>query len=562
MSTNDQILLNEQLAQLKNERYPEASDDEFFTYFSAEQILKNYELSDEEILDGVVDGSGDGGIDAIYVFINEELVHDDTVQYERKRDSKIDVIIIQAKNARGFQEKAIENFISSTRDLFDLSKNTKELIDVYNEDLIRKVTLFRETCSTMASRFPKISISFYYASKGLEIHPNVNRKVDALKTEVSRQFNQANFNFEFVTASKLIEYSRANKISTAELILNDTPISTEDGGYIALVQLPYYYSFLVDKKGDLINSFFDANIRDYQGDNLVNKAIAETLNSKEKEEDFWWLNNGVTITTTEAIIMSKKIHIKDPQIVNGLQTSYLIYKYFKEIKDKNDKRSILVRIVKPANEKSRLKVIKATNSQTQIPPTSIISTDTIHRDIEEYLLTKGYFYDRRKNYYKNQNKPINKIISIPLMAQIVISILDQKPNYSRARPATLLNNRDNYERIFSSKYSLDFYYKSTYLYGLVDKYLENNNFRKLTKLQKGDIKFHVLTYLSVIASKVIKPNEEQIARLDLNEVTPDLIIRSIQFVFQIYIDNGGTNKYSKSQEFVDAILDSLQNALR
>ena len=97
--------------------------------------------------------------------------------------------------------------------------------------------------------------------------------------------------------------------------------------------------------------------------------------------------------------------MEDPQIVNGLQTSTEIYNYCKESDETNDERKILVRVMVPTEDESRDRIIKATNSQTVVLLSSLRATDKIHRDIEEYLRPRGLFYDRRKNYYRNEGKP-------------------------------------------------------------------------------------------------------------------------------------------------------------
>ncbi|GAI16788.1 unnamed protein product, partial [marine sediment metagenome] len=67
-------------------------------------------------------------------------------------------------------------------------------------------------------------------------------------------------------------------------------------------------------------NLFEANVRDYQGKVEVNKAIGNTLLSAYSE-DFWWLNNGVTVVASQASLSGKTLVVEDPQIVNGLQTS-------------------------------------------------------------------------------------------------------------------------------------------------------------------------------------------------------------------------------------------------
>ncbi|MCG8347942.1 MAG: AIPR family protein [Chloroflexales bacterium] len=99
----------------------------------------------------------------------------------------------------------------------------------------------------------------------------------------------------------------------------------------------------------------------------------------------------------------------------------------------------------------RDKIIRATNRQTSITSSSFRATEPVHREIEDYLLTLGYYYDRRKNAYKREGKPADKIISIDRLAQAVLAILKQEPHTARARPTTAIKDKRDYKRIFSGK---------------------------------------------------------------------------------------------------------------
>lgn len=161
--------------------------------------------------------------------------------------------------------------------------------------------------------------------------------------------------------------------------------------------------------------------------------------------------------------------------MNGLQTSSEIYRYFKEnpqiIKD-DESRNVLVRVIVPSSEEVRDKIIKATNSQTQIPKSSLRATDPIHRQIETYLKTKEYYYDRRKNFYKNEGKKPKQIISIPFMSQCLISVLMQKPDYARARPSSLLDDDSSYNLLYSEKTPLNVFYIVSHIGKKLKRYIE------------------------------------------------------------------------------------------
>lgn len=562
MSTNQQIILNTVLEQQKTTLDSTLKEDDYFHLFVTEQVLKNFELSYDELEEGIVDNGGDGGIDSIYTFVNTELIQRDSVLLDGKRNSIIDVFIIQSKNSNGFGETPIEKCVSSANDLFDFTKTADSLRTVYNSDLLTNREVFRKQYLHLASKFPILKFHYFYASKGVEVHENVARKVENLREIINKHFDKAELKFEFLTAGALIELSRREQIKTKGITLLDNPISTQDGGYIAIAPLKNYFDFISDDNEDLIKYFFDSNIRDYQGNVDVNSGIKETLMASSPSEDFWWLNNGVTITASDASFSSKILQIEEPQIVNGLQTSFEIYNYFRINKVEIEQRNVLIRVVKTKDEKSRLKVIKATNSQTNIPPASLRATDPIHRDIEDYLLAKGFYYDRRKNYHKNQLRPINKIISIPYLSQIVMGVLQQKPDYARARPSTIIKNNTDYEGIFNTTVPIELYYKLIQVHQTVEIALKNHTSPKLTRPQIGDIKFHVTMYLVCRLTNKLKPKSQEIAEMNLAEMSNELISESIDNSYIVYDAMGGNNGVAKGKEFVQEVLGQLKDNLR
>ncbi len=561
MASNNQIILETLINQNKDKLYPDLSINNYFPLFVTGQLLKDLELSYDEIEEGIVDSGGDGGIDSIYTFVNQQLIQRDSDLIEGKRYPIIDVYIIQSKNVNGFGETPIEKCNSSAIDLFDLDKSINSLRTVYNSNLLANVEVFRKQYLHLASKFPLLKFHYFYVTKGSEIHPNVSRKVNTLVTTIQNHFDKAEVYFDFITAKKLIDLSRKEQLLSKDISLSDNPISTQDGGYVAIVPITQYFDFITDYNGDLIRYFFDANIRDYQVNVDVNKEIRKTLLEQDPSEDFWWLNNGITITAIDATFASKKLHIQDPQIVNGLQTSFEIFKYFSENKIEKENRNVLLRVIKVQDEKSRLSVIKATNSQTNIPPASLRATDPIHKDIEEYLQSKGYFYDRRKNYYKNQGKPIKKIISIPYLAQIITGIYNQKPDYARARPSTLIKNNTDYKNIFNDSLTLDMYYKGILIQEKVDKNLKLFDAPALSRAHIGDIKFHVSMYVTCILCNKIKPSSTDIGLINITNLTDDNLNRAIENTYLVYDIMGGTNSVAKGKEFVSEVLGQVKEHL-
>lgn len=560
MSTNHQIIVQTLVEQKHQELAPEKSISDFFHIFSTEQILKDYDLNYEEIENGITDGGNDGGIDGIYTFVNGELIQNIDDIVDAKRNAVLELIILQTKFTNGFSETPIEKCNSSAIDLLDLSKDIDTLRTVYNSELVKQVKVFREQYKKIISKFPLLTISYFYCTKGVEIHPNTDRKKELLKSTINNLFSDAKFEFEFITAQKLLELSRKEQTRVKQIELNDNPISTKDEGYIALATLKSYFNFITNPSKILVKYFFDANVRDYQGGVEVNQGIKETLNT-ESEEDFWWLNNGITITSSKATYSGKTLTIEDPQIVNGLQTSFEIYNYFKKNPDNEEKRNLLIRVITTKSEKSRLKVIRATNSQTRVPLASLRATEDIHRDLEDFLATKGFYYDRRKNFYKNQGKPINKIISIEFLGQVIMGMVLQEPDYARARPSSLLKNDVDYKRVFSHDYPIELYWKCIEIQKRVEDVLKSCDYN-FTTTQIGDIKFHVSLYLITGITNKQKPNPMQISEINLEDVTDEKIKSSIDNVYVLYDSLGGTNAVAKGKELVEELKELINDNIK
>ncbi len=61
MTTNDRIILDEVLKQRQMEIDPNTDPSSSFEFFTAEQVLKDFDLSYDEIESGLVGDGGDGG---------------------------------------------------------------------------------------------------------------------------------------------------------------------------------------------------------------------------------------------------------------------------------------------------------------------------------------------------------------------------------------------------------------------------------------------------------------------------------------------------------------------
>lgn len=552
--TNNQILLKECIKQEFEESSGYNDISTYFEHFAASQVLKDFNLSDEEIDSGNSGGGNDGGCDNLYIFLNGELITADQVDgLNATKGSYLDFFILQSKNTTSFGEDALMKWKTVSGNLLDMSKTLDSFSNRYNETTIESFGLFRDVIAKLVRSQVKVRFFYYYITLGTEIHSNVTMQAEELNTLVKEYYPSSEVNVRFITADQLMDMYNADSETRVNLELADQPISLSENEYISLVKLGTYFRFITDDNLFLRKTFFEANVRDYQGHNSVNSSIANTLEG-EGNEDFWWLNNGVTILSTDIkLITNKSLQVVNPEIVNGLQTSRVIYNYFSERSGRidEDNRTILVRVIRPESEESRDNIIFSTNNQTSIPKSSLRVTDTIHLQIEMYFKNRGLYYDRRKNYYKNQKKKAVDIISVSFLAQCLISIVLRKPDFARARPSTLLTDEGTYKYLYEDNQDLEAYYKAASIGRRVQNTLKT--YRSMTNTEVNDILFYVIYAVVADALKKKELSFIDLKNFDLNNITEASIAKISNKIYRKYKELGGNSRIAKSKTFIDNV---------
>ena len=428
----------------------------------------------------------------------------------------------------------------------------------YSETTLDNFKLFRDVVTKFIRSQVKIKITYHYVTLANECHPNTLQQAEELKVKVGEIYPSASVNVNFVDANQLMDMYNSDSEVTISLNLADNPITLSNKDYVSLVNVGTFYKFISDENGTLRKGYFESNVRDYQGHNSVNSCIAGTLASTSAE-DFWWLNNGVTILASDiTLITSKSLLLVNPEIVNGLQTSREIYNYFSSNPHLIDaeKRNVLVRIIKPESEESRDNIIFATNNQTSIPKSSLRVTDTIHLQIEMYFKNRGLYYDRRKNYYKNQKKKAADIITVSFLAQCLITLVLRKPDFARARPSTLLTDDETYHKLYEEDHDLEAYYRAARIGRVIQNNLKLST--DMTPAEKSDVLFYLMY---AVVAKITNKQDlsfNDLKEFDLDQLTTDVIDECKVAVFNRYKELGGNGRVAKSSTFINEIDALLQ----
>ncbi len=424
--------------------------------------------------------------------------------------------------------------------------------------------MFTTAWEKLATRRPQLEIRFAYATRGdtKEVNSKVTKKASDLQDELRNLVSGCETVTTFIGAAELWALYNETPSYTLELAFQEN--ATKGSSHVAIVQLQDYFEFITDEDGNLLRHIFDWNVRDYQGAVEVNREIRGSLQDPEAPE-FWWMNNGVTVVCSAAKIVSKTYILDDVQIVNGLQTSHTIYEHMKQdpATDKNTAtRSILVRILATEDSKVRDRVIRATNRQTSVPAASLRATDDIQRNLESYFSTKGWYYDRRKNYYRNMGKSSDRIISIPLLAQAVMAMGFCEASNSRARPSSLLKRDEDYKRVFSANVPLQTYLWIAKTQKRIDGLLATEEVGA-TASERTNLRFYVsmLLALRALGGRVYSPaqlnhlaaGDHQIAVADIRAA-----LEVLRRLAEEYSDEKmwALDRIAKSSEFVQYVLEN------
>lgn len=559
MNDEDRIVLEEIIKQQKEQYSASMRPDKFFELFSAEQVLKSrgYDLDLDQIAAGNIGNGGDGGADSIYLLVNNKMVREDSnLAAYHDQQLTIDLVIIQSKREASFGEMALKNFTDFTDNCLRLSSDLSSLSrELYKQTLIDVVSRFRSVYLKSLSQRPTLKISFYYASLGEHVDKKVQARANALRSRLREFFSNAESEVELAGAKKLLKwfYISPSKTITIETVKH-IPGPRPGKSYAALVSLTKFYEFITEN-GKPRERIFEANVRDYQGDVKVNEEIAKTLVGAAPE-DFWWLNNGITVLASDIRGDGDFLTVTDALIVNGLQTSYEIYKYLKDSPPTaDDARNILVRIIESNDPQSTDRIIKATNSQTKIPPIWLHSTEEIHRTIETVLKAKAdLYYDRRKNYYRNRGVPPKKIVTIPYLSQALVAIVLRRPDDARARPTTAAER--HYKALYADEYPKDMYSNCARIMKRVDEFVYG---RELETGHKANIRFYLAMYSVCAALRSPRPRRQTIAAFDLNLLTDQHLDNSLTRVVRDYFELGGDDVIAKGTELNIRLQKDLQD---
>lgn len=257
-------------------------------------------------------------------------------------------------------------------------------------------------------------------------------------------------------------YKEINNSITREIVIAKNVSFPEIEGakqaYLGLVSMKEYMKLITDEEGALLQGVFYDNVRGYLGENPVNNEIINTLKNKNTCVHFPILNNGITIVSKSLGVSGEKFKLTDYQIVNGCQTSNVL---FRCINDVDPNIMIPIKIVHTESPDLVNSVIRSTNRQTQVLDEAFESLKVFHKQLQEFYDTyKGpdrLYYERRTHEYDDQRELKRRnIITLPIQLQSYISMFLGEPHSTHRYYGELLKN--SREKVFVEDHKLVAYY--------------------------------------------------------------------------------------------------------
>ncbi len=410
---------------VKNEELQNSSESDNFEHFCNYTVIANQCNQTFNFDDIATGGEGDTGIDGIGIIINgtlmnnlagNEIATDDFLR--GNNDLEIDFIFVQAKTSSRFNGSDILRFFHGVEEFF----NESSILPRNN-----KITDFSELKDKIFSQVGlgknKPNIKVFYVTTGTK--PDDNNMNSIINRHAENLNNLKIFNEPKVCllgADEIADlYRKTISKNSAEFIFNNkielSPIEGVIEAYYGVIPFKEFKKILIDEADENANllRIFDDNIRDYQGDsNTVNDKIFDTLKS-DNPDLFSVLNNGVTVIAYDGDFFRKNVTITDYQIVNGCQTSNVLFK--NRHNEALDDVQIPLRLIITQDSEVKHNIILSTNTQTPTRKSQHSAMSDFQKGLELYyngcLQESGLYYERRsKQYNFKLNIPKIKIITI------------------------------------------------------------------------------------------------------------------------------------------------------
>jgi len=506
-------LLEEFSGEAQISALPEDSRFEHFTSYLAigRHLEDSFDTTD------VVTGSGnDTGIDAIAVIVNGALVTDpEFVSELATTNGHIDAtfVFIQAERSSSFESSKIGQFGFGVVDFF------KDRPTLPRNERVATASEIMAAVYEKSSRFTRGNpvCRLYYATTGRWIGDRVlEARREAVRDDLLSLNIFREVEFTPVGADTIQRFYNESKntISRDFTFASKTVVPESPGvkeAYLGLLPISEFLTLLDDGNGTILKSIFYDNVRDWQHYNTVNSEIKLSLESPVHRSHFSLMNNGITIIAKTIRTTANKFHIEDYQIVNGCQTSHVLYDN-KELLD--DSVYVPVRLIATEDDEVTASIVKATNRQTEVREEQLIALSDFQKKLEAYFTTFPtqfqLFYERRSRQFSSGSGiEKTRIITPSNLIRAYASVFLEEPHRTTRAYGALLQQLG--KTIFVPEDRLEPYYFAAYSQYRLEFLFRNGT----VSSQLKPARYHILMAIRLLLHQGVMPrsNSHDMARL-------------------------------------------------
>lgn len=463
-------------------------------------------------LDEISTGKNAQGIDGIAIIVNHKLVTSvSEIEFQIQNSRMLDVnfVFIQAKTSSSFDNTLMLNFFEFTKSFFESDGSEFTTPEIQN--FFEMKDFIYDNAEYMTESNPKLSM--YYVTTGKWVNDKTLVKVkDRNEKELQNLNIFSKIIFVPCGATEIQALYRGTKnLLTAKFKFDKYIVmfgdeDSESIGYSGVIPFREYRKIIMSE-GDSLKPVFDDNIRDFLGNrNPVNKSITTTLQALDTNS-FCMLNNGITIIAEKVQITGTTAVLTDYQIVNGCQTSHVLY----ENRNMTGINELLIpiKVIGTRDDVTRNNITKATNSQTSIKPEQLEALSDFQKNLETYYSTfegeRRLYYERRTGQYRLESIPKTRIVNIPKQIKSVSAMFLNNPHGVSGNYGTIVKAVGN--KIFNVNDQKILYYTSSIAQYKIEKLISDGIIEK--KYNKSRYHAMMLFRIFVSGKRIPRFNENK-----------------------------------------------------
>ena len=509
----DRIIQSYMDSFIKSQEILEKDESKQFEMFSAYSVVEQWYTETYNLSDIIIGEGGDCGIDSIAIIVNGNMVTskeeiDDIIEVNKSL-SDIKFIFLQAKTSAAFDYGEMGTFGTGVKDFFSEDPQM-----VRNESIIEKSEIIEYIFSKATMIKKKPSCYLYYVTTGKWVDDqNCIGRINIATSDLNALNIFSEIKYIPIDGNKLQKlYRKTIDVVETEIsfdnhiFLPDIPKVRQS--FLGYLDFSEFLKLIVDENGEIRRSVFYDKVRDFQGDNAVNHEMSDTIATSS--DRFILYNNGVTIICKKLSNIRNKYTLTDYQIVNGCQTSHVLFNNKKVI---NGNLQIPIKLIETEDDETVNKIIKATNRQTEVTDAQLIALNEFHRKLEAFYNTfsggQRLFYERRSKQYSYVNGiEKTRIVSISMQIKAMASMFFDKPHLASRFFGKLMSS---VEGIFNDQHKLLPYYTSAYTLYKID-YLFRN---KLIDIRYRKFKYFILMLIKydLVEEKIPELNANKMDKL-------------------------------------------------